>query len=164
MSQMSWNWCYVFADDTNLFFSHHDLIYLYNLTNIINIGLLNLSDWFKANKQSLNIKKSNYIIFRRRQKRQITSFPLYKNDHELHRTDHVVFLGVTLDEHLSWSLHISHIVGSVGIIYRASFCLTKVVLRTLYYPLVYPYLQYCATSWCSRYSSKLNRLLLLQKR
>ena len=144
------------------------MIYLYNLTNIINIGLLNLSDWFKANKQSLNIKKSKYIIFRPRQKIQITSLPLYKNDHELHRTDHVVFLGVILDEHLSWSLHISHIAGkiarSVGIIYRASFCLTKVVLRTLYYPLVYPYLQYCATSWGSRYASKLNRLLLLQKR
>ena len=115
------------------------IIYLYNLTNIINIGLLNLSDWFKANKQSLNIKKSNYIIFiifRQRQKRQITSLPLYKNDHELHRTDHVVFLGVILDEHLSWSLHISHIAGkiarSVGIIYRARFFLTKVVLRTLY--------------------------------
>ena len=107
----------LFADDTNLFFSHHDLS---NLTNIVNIELLKLSDWFKADKLSLNIKKSNYIIFRPRQKRQITSLPLYINDHELHRTDHVVFLGVILDEHLSWSLHISHIASkisrSVGII------------------------------------------------
>ena len=79
----------LFAEDTNLFSSHHDLS---NLTNLINIELLKLPEWFKANKLSLNIKKSNYIIFRPQQKRQITSLPLYINDHELHRTDHVVFL------------------------------------------------------------------------
>jgi hypothetical protein len=52
----------------------------------------------------------------------------------------------------------------VGIIYRASLCLTKVAIRTLYYALVYPYLQYCVTLWGSTYPYKLNRLLLLQKR
>ena len=50
-----------FADDTNLFFSHNDI---QTLTHTINSEMLELSDWFKANKLSLNIKKSNYVIFK----------------------------------------------------------------------------------------------------
>ena len=53
----------LFADDTNLFFSHNDI---QTLTHIINSEMLGLSDWFKANKLSLNVKKSNYVIFKRR--------------------------------------------------------------------------------------------------
>ena len=55
----------LFADDTNLFFSHNDL---YFLTNIVNCEIERLSEWFKANKLSINIKKSYYMIFTPRQK------------------------------------------------------------------------------------------------
>ena len=40
------------------------------LTHTINSEMLELSDWFKANKLSLNVKKSNYVIFKPRQKRE----------------------------------------------------------------------------------------------
>ena len=59
----------LFADDTNLFFSHNDI---QTLTHIINSELLGLSDWFKANKLSLNVKKSNYLIFKPKQKAKKT--------------------------------------------------------------------------------------------
>ena len=45
----------LFAHDTNLFFSHHDI---QTLTHIINSGMLGLSDWFKANKLSLNVLRN----------------------------------------------------------------------------------------------------------
>ena len=41
----------LFADDTNLFFSHFDST---TLMNLVNSEMLKLSDWFKANKLSLN--------------------------------------------------------------------------------------------------------------
>ena len=50
----------MFADDTNLFFKHQNLITLYEL---VNNELLLISKWFKLNKLSLNIKKTNYILF-----------------------------------------------------------------------------------------------------
>jgi hypothetical protein len=53
---------------------------------------------------------------------------------------------------------------SIGIIYRSSFCLTRLTLRTLYFALVYPYLNYCVIIWGATYPSNLNRLLLLQKK
>ena len=51
----------LFADDTNIFFSHKDPIFLMEL---VNTELQNLSCWFQANKLSINVKKSNYIIFK----------------------------------------------------------------------------------------------------
>ena len=53
---------------------------------------------------------------------------------------------------------------SIGIIYKASFCLPTSSLCTLYYSLVYPYLIYCISVWGSTYSSNLNRIFLLQKK
>ena len=52
----------LFADDTCLFASHSDLNLLINM---INTELISIQGWFKANKLSLNIEKSNYIIFKR---------------------------------------------------------------------------------------------------
>ena len=53
---------------------------------------------------------------------------------------------------------------SIGIIKKASFYLSKSTLLTLYYSLVYPYMQYCILVWGSMYPSNLRRIVLLQKR
>src|SRR5437899_2784548 len=50
----------LFVDDTNIFYSNPDL---WKLMHIVNGELDILSDWFKANKLSLNIKKTNYMMF-----------------------------------------------------------------------------------------------------
>ena len=55
----------LFADDTNVFYSHDDLS---DLTNVINIELRKLSDLFKASKLSINIAKSKYMMFKPRKK------------------------------------------------------------------------------------------------
>ena len=50
--------CIFFADDTTLFYSSKNLHTLYN--NIA-LDLNDLSEWFKANKLSPNVSKTNYI-------------------------------------------------------------------------------------------------------
>ena len=57
----------LFADDTNIVFSHKDPIFLMEL---VNTELQKLSCWFQANKLSINVKKSIYIIFKTSQNRQ----------------------------------------------------------------------------------------------
>ena len=42
----------------------HAGIDLQTLTHTINSEMLDLSDWFKATKLCLNVKKSNYVIFK----------------------------------------------------------------------------------------------------
>ena len=53
---------------------------------------------------------------------------------------------------------------SIGIIYQASFCLSKVSLYKLYYSLVYPYMQYLFLFSAHAYPMNINRIVLLQKR
>ena len=79
-----------------------------------------------------------------------------------------MFLGVILDERLSWKPHILRvsrkISKSIGIIYTSSFCLPKTSWRCLYYSLVYPYFIYCVSVWGSTYQSNLSRIFILQKK
>ena len=51
----------MFADDTNIFFKAKTLEALYE---IVNTELTKISKWFTLNKLSLNMKQTNYILFR----------------------------------------------------------------------------------------------------
>ena len=50
----------MFADDTNLFYSYHQIKVLFETANA---ELQKISQWFRANKLSLNVKKTNYTLF-----------------------------------------------------------------------------------------------------
>ena len=52
---------FLFADDTNLLYAHKNLK---SLEIAVNSELLKLSDWLTANKLTLNIKESNFVILR----------------------------------------------------------------------------------------------------
>ena len=78
------------------------------------------------------------------------------------------FLGVIIDNQLTWKYHINYISGKIakgiGIIKKARKLLDKDTLISLYYSFVYPYLQYCNHVWGNTYSTYLNKLFILQKR
>ena len=46
----------LFADDTSVFLSHHDINYL---ASTINRELPKLANWFRSNMLSLNVSKTN---------------------------------------------------------------------------------------------------------
>ena len=108
------------------------------------------------------------MIFKARQKRYIPEFSIEINNTKIKRVNEVVFLGVVLDENLSWKPHILHISRkiskSIRIIYKSNFFLPKSCLRILYFSLIYPYLHYCILVWGSTYQSNLKRVVLLRKR
>ena len=137
------------------------------IDDVINGELQKFSIWLRANKLSLNLDKTKFMIFKPRQKNQQTNFKIVLNNRELIQTNEIVFLGVILDEHLTWKSHINHVSNkiskSIGIIRKSSFFLLKQSLLTLYYSMVYPYLQYCNIVWASTYASNLTRLVILQK-
>ena len=79
----------------------------------------------------------------------------------------VKFLGVFIDEHLTWKPHITYICKkiskSIGIMFRSRFLLSETTKKSLYYTLIYFYLTYCATVWSSTYVTHVNRIFVLQK-
>ena len=70
----------LFADDTNIFYSCKDIE---NLENTLNTELEKVSVWLIANKLSINIKKTKYIIFKTRQKRITHPNMLIKVNNEM---------------------------------------------------------------------------------
>ena len=127
----------------------------------LNFELNKLSAWFKANKLSLNLKKTNYMLFKPRQKRYHFPMQICINEQRIEQVKGTVFLGVVLDEHSSWKPHISQVARkiskSIGVINRARFFLPKPCLKTLYYCLVYPSLSsllyYCLGIYVQNQSS-----------
>jgi len=93
--------------------------------------------------------------------------PSFKGE-KVEQKSSLKFLGVNLDEHLTWKNHIEVICNkiskAIGIIYKARFLLPPKTRLSLYYSLIYPYIYYCNVICSSTYPSNLNRILLLQKR
>ena len=155
----------LFADDTSIFYSRADIDHL---VHVLNEELNNIDIWMKCNKLSINTKKTNYIIFKHKQKKIHRNTHLYFDDQLLERADTTKFLGVYIDENLNWKSHIGHVCNkiakSVGIIFKSRFLLSAKTKLSLYYSLIYPYLSYCNVAWSSTYITNLNRIFLLQKR
>ena len=79
--------------DTNIFFQHKDL---HSLVKIINEELEHLTTWFQSNRLSLNVKKTNFIIFRNSRKllHGNDSVDILINGIKIERVRYVKFLGV----------------------------------------------------------------------
>ena len=94
---------YRLADDTSEILSSTSLEIL---SKRINKDLFNLSNWLKANKQSLNVKKTGLVIFRSRKIKIDSSFKFKLDGKRLVPTKSVKYLGVLYDELLHWNEHI----------------------------------------------------------
>ena len=154
----------LFADDSNLFISHNDPVYL---INTLNRELNKLSTWFAANLVCLNLTKTNFMVFKPWQKKQSFEFQVI-NEQPILRVSETKFLGVLLDDNLTWKSHISltanKLSKSIGIIHKSRFFLSTHSLRTLYNSMILPYLYYCNLAWAGTYKSNLQRIVTLQKR
>ena len=108
---------------------------------IVNLELEKITCWFYTNKLSINVKKSNFIIFRPRQNRQTLDPAFNISNYSIDRVKEATFLGVILDEHLH---NVAQKVSKAVVkIYKSSFCPDNSSLRILYFNLIYPYLFYC---------------------
>jgi hypothetical protein len=100
---------HLFADYSNLFYSNHSLS---DLENILNNELLSIYEWLSANKLSLNIEKSNFVIFHPHQKKIKYHVKLLLNNNILRQEQCIRYLGVMIDENLNWKSYntITHII------------------------------------------------------
>ena len=73
---------HLFADDSNLLYASKSLS---GIKSIINAELVHVKTWLSANKLSLNIAKSNFVIFHPPQKKKAFNIRLSVNDKPLPR-------------------------------------------------------------------------------
>ena len=78
------------------------------------------------------------------------------------------FLGMIIDNKLTWKWHIDHIAGKISrgivMIIEARQYLNKSGLMSLYYSFIYPYHTYCNHIWGATYKTRLKRLVMLQNK
>ena len=156
----------LFADDTNIFFSHKDINTLFDT---VNTELNTVSSWFNANKLTLHPDKTKFILFfPPRKKISETNIRISINGNNISRVSNTKFLGVIINENLCWKPHITSICSKaskiIGIFCKARQLLSSLTLLTLYNSLFLPYLTYCNLIWASTYTSHSKPLFLLQKK
>ena len=90
------------------------------------------------------------------------------NRKALQQKDHIKYLGVLMDEHLSWKYQINSvskkISRGVGILSKLKNCMGVELLKIIYYCLVYSHLSYGIEAWGSASTADLNKILVLQKK
>ena len=134
----------------------------------MNIEMTNIINWLNVNKLSLNLKKTHFIIFRRRRAKVYIHKDLIVNGVKIDQTNQSKFLGVVIDQNLTFMEHIQYIKGKIsrglGILYKCKHYFDTKTLLTLYHSFIYPYFNYCLSVWGSTFQTYLNPLVILQKK
>ena len=106
-----------------------------------------VQEWLLINKLSVNVNKTKFMIFHHPQRKIEHLVPaLELNSEPLERVSEFNFLGLTLDEHISWKPHVQKIANKIsriiGILRRLKNILPTPVLITLYNTLILPHFHY----------------------
>ena len=128
-----------------------------------------INTWLNDNCLTLNVSKTQFVVFRRKQKRVEDQRVLIKmNNVVVGRESCVKFLGVQVDENLLWSMHIDCVVKKISkfvpIIHRIRSRMDMRTLKLMYNSIIYPNLVYCNSVWGGTCKSRLDILLKCQKR
>ena len=152
-----------FADDTTLTTSGSKLD---ELTQEINTEFAKVLDWLRANKLIINLTKTYCMLFTN--KNENTTLTIRANNTVLEQKSECKFLGIIVDNEISWKPHINHILSKVNkttaLLRFLKYIFPKHILKTLYMTLIYPYFNYCNVIWGAADSTAIEPLVLLQKK
>lgn len=162
---------FTYADDTALVFhgDTRDAVQRY-----AKLGLHKVSHWLGANQLTLNITKSTFVQFYFSKIKPVSiDIQFHKCDSttstncpcvNMHRSSQVKYLGVILDERLSWYEHIelttTRVRKLIWVFKKLRHLAKFELLRTVYYALVQSVLGYCVVAWggaCKKYLIRLER-------
>ena len=137
-----------FADDTNLLYISKSLK---TLCKKVNNDLRGITDWLNANHISLNVDKTEFVIFRSPRKKIDFEIKLKLNGKRLYPSSHIKYLGILIDENLSWRPHINELVKKLN---RSNSMLSKIrhyvnknTARSLYFSIFSSHISYCCQVW-----------------
>ena len=150
----------MFADDTSIFLQNKDIKELFDAGNK---ELQLVDQWLISNRLSVNVSKTKYILFKTVQSKLITKKQtLTLRQNEIEQVKCIKFLGVYMQEHLSWSRHINHLISKLRSVLRTVIkvksLLNKRSLLLLYHSLINSQLSYCILNWCFGNKTLVKRL------
>jgi hypothetical protein len=157
----------LFADDANNFVRNKNLI---NLKEEARSQLINITNWMTANKLTLNYDKTNFMIFTPKINKSDPDIfdTLIHDRHIFKRVRSTKYLGVIVDENLTWKEHIEMVATKLrrlsSIFYKVRKKIPKVALKQLYFALVHSAVQYGIEIYANTKKTYLEDLRLINNR
>jgi hypothetical protein len=156
----------LFADDTTLTYIETNLS---SLNTVVNTDLSNLYYWLNANKLSLNVNKTNFILFHQPKKKlPKQSFDIQINRQPINQVNSICLLGITIDQTLTFKPHIDILKKKLNF---SLFILSKLrdkipnnIAHYLYHSIFETHLSYCITVWGHSCDSYLQPICTLQNK
>ena len=160
----------LFADDTNIFVVAKSRAEAYQNANKV---LKSVQNYTFANKLHVNAKKSCYIEFHRPRKKPgpqslAIDNRLFLNGIPLQKVSDTKFLGVTIDEGLTFNTHREKLARKLsscsGMLCRIKDNIPASIHKNLYHSLFESHLSYGITVWGGSSNNKLQSLFVAQKK
>ena len=143
----------LFADDTTLYISSKNSNYL---KWCIEHDMMLLLDWFHANKLTLNLFKTQFLLFKSNNK--IKQFSININNTAIYPCITSKFLGVTLDDKLEWTHHINEkllkIKRNKNMLQITNNCLNPAAKKLIYYGQINSHLSHLLFSDMGKFVQK----------
>ena len=157
----------LFADDTNLTVAG---ISIQEIESNMNRDLAYVNEWLLANKLSLNVVKTEFILIGSAQKlNSIVIQPNIEiNQVKINQVGNATVLGVEIDDRLSWDSHIDKVAkkvtSGIGAIRKIRDLVDRETLISVYNALINPHFDYCSEVWDTMGVGLSNRFQKLQNR
>ena len=155
-----------FADDTNLLHIPQAKVRNRNIVRKLTVDLKAVENWLKSNKISLNSTKTELVIFRKKNT-PMPSLKIKLNGVRLLPTPYVKYLGIYLDEHLTFDTHISLLNAKLrranNMLAISRHYIPLKNLTQIYYGQFHSHLQYCCQVW-GQNEAKLAKTITLQNK
>ena len=136
----------LFADDTTLYITNHNIS---QIKKCLEHDLKLLQDWFHTNKLTLNLTKTQCMLFKA--KKCCPSITLNINNTLIEQHKHAKFLGLILDDELSWTPHINDRLNKIKrnkhMLVTGKNMLTSNTKKLIYYGHIHSHLCYCLIVW-----------------
>ena len=154
----------LFADDTTLIFENSNK---YDLFNKCDYGVNLFFSWCCANRLSINISKTNLMLF----SNILTSTDIadvFMNNVKIDYKSSTRFLGAIIDDKLKFNLHIKEISKkiskNVGVLYKLSQYVPQNTLLSVYRSIIECYINYCNIIFGNASDTHLSPLIISQKK
>ncbi|KAG8248436.1 hypothetical protein J6590_108530 [Homalodisca vitripennis] len=155
----------LYADDCNLVISHKSLN---EIENIANQNMTSIYNYFCEKNLSLNADKTKYISFCTHKNKLSPQPKIEVQNTQIERVDQIKFLGLTLDECLTWDGHIQVIQRKISSGLYALKSISKYcnleTLKMVYYSHIHSHISFGVALYGATSNANLQSILLLQKK
>ncbi len=155
----------LYADDANIIITGETLAEVESVYSILSKALM---EWVSSNGLLLNVKKTKYMIFTNRRNLDLSPFAPKMGNLPIEHKKVAKFLGVLVDNKLSWKQHISAIRTKmsryIGVLYKLKHILPQKARILTFNSLVQSHLNYCSLLWGTTNKTKIELLFMTEKK